>query len=420
MVIRRRADDRAVKTAMEVAEEGRASRTVEIEGEAFANYPDAEGAAEKIILEMKGDNERARFTLMVEGKPYSSKDAVSKAIRDALGEVEALPLELADGMRFRRISTAGSTIAQLLNSAIVDGEETVDLGMLKGLPLKAYIGPEEASESAGQGALGIDKPVRAITLMVEGRHIRDALDLMTDKATGTASPASIASVISSLSRSIGHGSSGRHLESRLQSAQNDLPALEAQAGKPFPMQDVFETKRARLEELASVLAAEGKQQAGATSATEAPSVLRASLGSGVDFEPISLEDAAGVLAQVRPTAQEVWNVELRLSPTHAALPQDVQDEVAKDYGPDERPNGVLHKGVVYLVADAHGSVADLEETILHEVKGHVAARRFYGADITRELNKLFLQIGGNAGISRIAEARGIERLGDYASALATS
>lgn len=146
----------------------------------------------------------------------------------------------------------------------------------------------------------------------------------------------------------------------------------------------------------------------------------ASLGPGVDFQPISLDDAADVVARVRPTAQKVWNVELRRASTHAALPQNVHDEVARDYGPEKRPKGVLHKGVVYLVADAHGSVADFEETILHEVKGHVAARRFYGADITQALNKLFLQIGGNAGISRIAKDRGIAGLGDYASALANS
>lgn len=43
-----------------------------------------------------------------------------------------------------------------------------------------------------------------------------------------------------------------------------------------------------------------------------------------------------------------------------ALPQDVQDETAKDCGPNERPKWVYHKGVAYLVADAHGSTVEME------------------------------------------------------------
>lgn len=102
-------------------------------------------------------------------------------------------------MRFRRLASAGTTISQLLNTVIVDGDEVVDIGRLKGLPLKAYIGLEEAAEGDGHGALDIDKPVRAIALSVEGRHIRDALDVFTDKATGTDNPTAIAL----LNRSIG-------------------------------------------------------------------------------------------------------------------------------------------------------------------------------------------------------------------------
>lgn len=55
----------------------------------------------------------------------------------------------------------------------------------------------------------------------------------------------------------------------------------------------------------------------------------------MDFEPVSLEVAAGVVAGIRPTAEEVWKVELRLVPTFDALPQEAKDEIARDYGPDE-------------------------------------------------------------------------------------
>lgn len=87
-----------------------------------------------------------------------------------------------------------------------------------------------------------------------------------------------------------------------------------------------------------------------------PSVLCAT-GAPANFRPITLEASASVVAAVRPTAEKLWNVELRLAPTHTALPQDVQDAVARDYGADERPQGVYHKGIVSLVADVHGGAA---------------------------------------------------------------
>jgi hypothetical protein len=90
----------------------------------------------------------------------------------------------------------------------------------------------------------------------------------------------------------------------------------------------------------------------------------------VDFNPISFDATAGVVSAIRPTAQKVWNVELRLAPTQSALPQEVQDSEDDDYGNDAGIKGVVQKGIVYLVADQHESTSDLEATILHEAIGH--------------------------------------------------
>ena len=58
-----------------------------------------------------------------------------------------------------------------------------------------------------------------------------------------------------------------------------------------------------------------------------------SLASGpIDFKAIDFATAAGVVEGIRPTAQKVWNVDLRLAQTFTSLPQEVQDEISDDYG----------------------------------------------------------------------------------------
>ena len=54
--------------------------------------------------------------------------------------------------------------------------------------------------------------------------------------------------------------------------------------------------------------------------------------SPIDFKAIDFATAAGVVEGIRPTAQKVWNLGMRLAPTHSALTQVVQDATSNDYG----------------------------------------------------------------------------------------
>ena len=54
--------------------------------------------------------------------------------------------------------------------------------------------------------------------------------------------------------------------------------------------------------------------------------------SPIDFKAIDFATAAGVVEGIRPTAQKVWNLGMRLAPTQSALMQVVQDEISDDYG----------------------------------------------------------------------------------------
>jgi hypothetical protein len=153
---------------------------------------------------------------------------------------------------------------------------------------------------------------------------------------------------------------------------------------------------------------------------EAKPVALLSIAGREKFDPISLDTAAGVVARMRQTIKEVWKVDLRLVPTFSALPQEVKDAIAK-YGEDTRAKGVLHKGSVYIVADEHASDADVETTILHEIKGHVGLRRLYSDAINKDLGALYMSIGGRRGLADLAKARGFtDELQGYAESLSNS
>ncbi|BBJ23271.1 MuF-C-terminal domain-containing protein [Candidatus Nitrotoga sp. AM1P] len=135
--------------------------------------------------------------------------------------------------------------------------------------------------------------------------------------------------------------------------------------------------------------------------------VRLSLVGSTKDRRISFADASAIVDRIALIAKKDWNLDVVLVASHDALPEKVKAAIAKDYGKDTKAKGVVHNGIAYIVADEHTSQADVEETILHEIKGHVGVHRLYGKDIRQKLNELYLAIGGNKGLSAIARKRGI-------------
>lgn len=94
--------------------------------------------------------------------------------------------------------------------------------------------------------------------------------------------------------------------------------------------------------------------------------------------------------------------------TYSALPDDVKAD-AKAQNADGKVKGVLHKsGSMYVVADQHSTESDLEETVLHELMGHLSIRKLFGKNYVREMNRLFDALGGWGGVRKIAQNRGFK------------
>lgn len=90
------------------------------------------------------------------------------------------------------------------------------------------------------------------------------------------------------------------------------------------------------------------------------------------------------------------------------VPQAVRDEDAKQrsQGATGSPEGFVHDGVVYLVADQLVSAADVKRVLMHEALGHIGLRGIFGHGLTQVLNQVIL--GRRAEVSAKATQYGLD------------
>lgn len=92
---------------------------------------------------------------------------------------------------------------------------------------------------------------------------------------------------------------------------------------------------------------------------------------------------------------------------------------AEEYEADKKKvKGVFHFGKIYLVRENLHSIRDLEETLFHEGYGHYGLRQLMGKEVNRELNRLFMAIGGLKGFNEIARKNRVD-LSDYAKGVSS-
>jgi hypothetical protein len=82
------------------------------------------------------------------------------------------------------------------------------------------------------------------------------------------------------------------------------------------------------------------------------------------------------------------------APTFDDLLEKVM-QAAQDAGVSPRSfQGVtMGRGKIYVVQNAHSSLAEFEATVLHELYGHAGPRTLFGPEITRRLNRIYSAIG---------------------------
>lgn len=113
---------------------------------------------------------------------------------------------------------------------------------------------------------------------------------------------------------------------------------------------------------------------GLTTVKDKDGDVRLSITRTTKDRRISFADASAIVDKISIIAKKGWNLDIILVASHDALPENVKAAITKDYGEDTKAKGVVHDGIAYIVVDEHTSQADIEETILHEIKGHVGIR----------------------------------------------
>nr|WP_239552612.1 LPD38 domain-containing protein [Oceanisphaera litoralis] len=92
--------------------------------------------------------------------------------------------------------------------------------------------------------------------------------------------------------------------------------------------------------------------------------------------------------------------------SEAELPAAIADAIAEQNAHGEI-EGVHYRGTVYVVADNIHDASGVERVLLHEAVGHYGIARMIGPTWKHEMNRLYLKLGGDPGIEKLAKRFGI-------------
>lgn len=243
---RQRTED--VRKRIGAVDEAAQKRAVTVEGERFADQPEALRAAEAAIKLQQEGNDKARFAITIDGERVSSKDAVSAAIGAALGDVDTFETTV-NGKRVLQRTAAAREIAALANEQHhdKDGAKMVPLGSLYGYELVADIDFATVkgdrvknlrlSLMDGEKTIASDDANEVPSqIQYTATNIRAPLERLVDRVRAMAS-----------------STDSDYLTRQLERAKRDLPDLEARAGETFPKAGELVAKRERLKELVQLL-----------------------------------------------------------------------------------------------------------------------------------------------------------------------
>lgn len=294
---RQRTED--VRKRIGAVDEAAQKRAVTVEGERFADQPDALRAAEAAIKLQQEGNDKARFAITIDGERVSSKDAVAAAIGAALGDVDTFEATVS-GKRVLQRTAAAREIAALANEQHhdKDGAKMVPLGSLYGYELVADIDFATVkgdrvknlrlSLMDGEKTIASDDANEVPSqIQYTATNIRAPLERLVDRVRAMAS-----------------STDSEYLTRQLERAKRDLPDLEARAGETFPKAGELAAKRERLKELVQLL--DGKAAAQPSPEQESDAGDEENFGAAQAMSAGSAADRA-IMDMVREgrTAQDI-------------------------------------------------------------------------------------------------------------------
>ncbi|WP_146033753.1 PLxRFG domain-containing protein [Alicycliphilus denitrificans] len=396
------------KDAIAALEAEQDARSVTIEGKAYGTVKDAFAAAEAIVKDQQGGNDKARYAVTINGRRVTTKDGISDQITAALGDVDPFAATVG-GKVFTQRTAAAREAAERMNQAMKGQDELQNfaLGEMLGYQLVGDLVPMPMKDGAT-----VYEP--SLTLMDGDRTVAShSGNVQTGDLTATNLRGLLQSLVNDIYRNA-RSTDPEYLARQMAQAERDLPALEARKGEGFPKAQELATKRARLAELVTLL--EGKQQAEPTTeaqaeADENPDEAHA----GVRAAPADTF-AAEVMAELAAVDELFQNPVVRAGSAEAALRQIdpsvkfVGDVTAEDErqesGADTKLMFRTAKGRDFYVYEK-GNELWLDVSRLDEGDGGNA---IYAAlmDYAASEGKVF--IGDPTGLSDVAMRRRLEAM----------
>lgn len=265
-----------------VAEEA-AARTVTVEGKQFARgqaVAAINAADEAIALQRAGD-EKARFSIVINGQRVTTQDDKERAILSALGDQEPFVAEMA-GQKYTRVADAARDITRAINAAQTSavGSKELPAGSMMGYRLSVDVATEADRYNAGQvysmvsiSLMREDGSTVVSTAVGPGQSVQPGLVMPP------VSSQSVASALKWLAADLTSKSTPRsaeNMEQQLERAKRDLPGAEEASKEPFAKADELQQKQARLVEVIKLLQASNVPGAAAV-ADDTPAMSLAEL-----------------------------------------------------------------------------------------------------------------------------------------------
>ena len=229
-----------LERAQEAVQQSSAMRTVTVEGQPFDSREAAMDAAQAAIAKIRGSDEKARFSIVINGEKVTTQDGVQSAIRGSLGTPNFEGT--VGGQRFIDTNEMAKALADIAARHNTDSY-TLDGILIDGLP---------AEIDVAQSAFGKNKSISISILDPEGREVAH-YSTISDALSAPTARSLIQRIREQLDPLSYKAAASREVRAS-QSAAELLPGLQEEIAKPWPKADELQEKRARLQEVISALA----------------------------------------------------------------------------------------------------------------------------------------------------------------------
>jgi len=262
------------------------SRSLSMMGKVYRSAQDAQWDLAQEITRQKGDDEKAKISVEIGGKNYTSKSAAEEAVAEALGDAEPFVAEI-HGQKVIRRSEYARGLREIIGEEFRNINEPIPAGSVYGVPvvLEANKGRYGSHYVSLHGTVAINDNGGKMGVSSERSLTPDKWkDGQPVPVTVMGLRALITQLEGDIVRRANNATSIEYAKQRIERAKSDIPSLEQTVTEKFRFADEYAQKEARLREVEAELAARVAASAQSAQVSLEPGWYRATDENGVKDE----------------------------------------------------------------------------------------------------------------------------------------